>query len=177
MIIQMSGVPGSGKSTLSRMFAKEINAIIIDHDIVKSPMVGDFAIKNNVPPNELGKIAYDIDFALADFYLSQGMNVIIDSPCFYDTLVEKGNKLAEKYNVKYKYIECFLDDITEINRRLQTRNKLPSQIHSVNSAHIGEDSFIKLIHGMKKPKGDYIVVKTNTPVEMYLPQVLEHLNS
>lgn len=31
--LQMSGFPGSGKSTLGRLIAKHTNAIVIDHDI------------------------------------------------------------------------------------------------------------------------------------------------
>jgi predicted kinase len=34
----MSGFPGSGKSTLAKQIAKRTNAVIIDHDVVKSAL-------------------------------------------------------------------------------------------------------------------------------------------
>lgn len=37
--VQMSGFPGSGKSTLSRQIAKRTGAVIVDHDIVKSALL------------------------------------------------------------------------------------------------------------------------------------------
>lgn len=37
--VQMSGFPGSGKSTLSREIAKRTGGVVIDHDIVKSALL------------------------------------------------------------------------------------------------------------------------------------------
>lgn len=48
-------------------------------------------------------------------------------------MVEKGIKLSNKHGVKYKYIECYLNDMEEINMRLQTRKRLVSQIEKVES--------------------------------------------
>lgn len=67
----MSGFPGSGKSTLSRQIAKRTGAVIIDHDIVKSALLTslkDFSIDEKI----IGKVAYNIDWSLIDFHLSQG---------------------------------------------------------------------------------------------------------
>ncbi len=38
-VIQMSGVPGSGKSTIVRGVATHLNAIILDHDDTKSAIL------------------------------------------------------------------------------------------------------------------------------------------
>ncbi len=42
-------------------------------------------------------------------------------------MVEKGIGLCRKYGATYKYIECYLNNIEEINRRLQTREHKISQ--------------------------------------------------
>jgi len=39
VFVQMSGLPGSGKSTLSREIAKRTGSIVIDHDIIKSALL------------------------------------------------------------------------------------------------------------------------------------------
>ncbi len=47
--------------------------------------------------------------------------------------LKKGIELSNKHGVKYKYIECYLNDMEEINRRLQTRKRMISQIEKVES--------------------------------------------
>lgn len=42
-------------------------------------------------------------------------------------MVEKGIGLCRKYGATYKHIECYLNNIEEINRRLQTREHKISQ--------------------------------------------------
>jgi predicted kinase len=89
--IQMSGFPGSGKSTLAREIAKHTDAVIIDHDIVKSALL--HSIEAPIDPKLAGKISYNIDWSLIEFHLSQGHNVIFDSPCLYEEMVERGTHL------------------------------------------------------------------------------------
>jgi predicted kinase len=101
--LQMSGFPGSGKSTLAREIAKLTKAVIIDHDIVKTGLLEGLGLEElDVDSKRVGGVAYHIKWTLVDFHLSQGHNVILDSPCLYEVLVEKGTVLAEKHSVKYK---------------------------------------------------------------------------
>lgn len=37
--LQMSGFPGSGKSTLSREIARRLDAVIVDHDVTKTALL------------------------------------------------------------------------------------------------------------------------------------------
>ena len=79
-----------------------------------------------------GKISYNIDWSLIEFHLSQGQNVIFDSPCRYQESVEKAIDLSIKYNVKYKYVECYLDDFHEIKFRFISERMI-RQIIEINS--------------------------------------------
>lgn len=142
----MSGFPGSGKSTLARIIAKLTGAIIIDHDIVKSALLTSLETIQ-MDANAAGKIAYDIEWSLIDFHLSEGHSVIMDSPCFYAEMVEKGTKLSEKHHAKYKYVECYLNDIKEIQRRLKSRTRMISQIQQVSS----EEAFVEWMENSKRP--------------------------
>ncbi|MDN4608553.1 AAA family ATPase [Sporosarcina highlanderae] len=170
--VQLSGFPGSGKSTLSRQIAKRTGAVIVDHDIVKSALlhsIGDGLIDAKLA----GKISYNIDWSLVEFHLSQGQSVVFDSPCLYQEMVDKGVNLSEKYNVKYKYIECYLDDFHEVNKRLKNRVRLVSQICGINS----EEDFKYTIENSKKPTGyQCLVVDTNRPLESYINQVISYIN-
>jgi predicted kinase len=159
--IQMSGFPGSGKSTLARQIAKKTGAVVIDHDIVKSALLHSIT-EIPIDAKLSGMISYNIDWSLIDFHLSQGHAVIFDSPCLYDEMVEKGTSLAKKYKVKYKYVECFVNDSKEINFRLKNRDRMISQIAEIYS----EEAFQYTIHNSKKPS-EYkcLMVDTRKPIE------------
>lgn len=170
--VQMAGFPGSGKSTLSREIAKRTGAIIIDHDIVKSALLHsteDAPLEGKLA----GKISYTIDWSLVEFHLSQGHNVIFDSPCFYKEMVERGIRLSERYHANYKYVECYLNDFEEVNDRLKKRNRMISQIKNVRSV----EAFQYSIANSKKPTDiQYMVVDTRRPIGSYLNEVLTYIN-
>lgn len=37
--LQMSGVPGSGKSTLTKAIQEKLNVVIVDHDVTKTALL------------------------------------------------------------------------------------------------------------------------------------------
>ncbi|PEM67026.1 AAA family ATPase [Bacillus pseudomycoides] len=170
--LQMSGFPGSGKSTLSRRIAKSTGAIVIDHDIVKTALLESLETRQ-IETTDAGGISYEIEWALIDFHLSQGYSVILDSPCLYTEMLEKGMKLSKKYNVKYKYVECYLNNIEEINNRLKKRKRMISQIEKVES----EETFKKWLDGSKRPSDfTYLIVDSGKPLEDYIDKVMVYMN-
>ncbi|QHT58974.1 ATP-binding protein [Paenibacillus lycopersici] len=170
--LQMSGFPGSGKSTLAKEIGKYTNAIIVDHDIVKSALVEE--LPDDVDPKRAGGIAYHIEWALVDYHLSQRHSVILDSPCLYDPLVEKGIALAAKHRAKYKYVECILNDIHTLNERLRARERMITQIGPVD---IPEDQWQAVINRAKKPSGlPCMQVDTSLPLGEYIYDVLSYIH-
>ncbi|AIQ76621.1 MULTISPECIES: AAA family ATPase [Paenibacillus] len=170
--LQMSGYPGSGKSSLARVIAQHTSAVILDHDIVKSSLMESLGA--NFGFKEVGEISYDIEWALIDFHLSQGHNVILDSPCLYSEMIERGLNLTQKYNAEYKYVECLLNDYDELNNRLRNRKRMISQIERVPS----EETLLKTIENAKKPSNVRIhIVNTKEPIESYIKSVIEYLNA
>lgn len=168
--LQMSGFPGSGKSTLAREIAKQTGAIIMDHDIVKSALLE--SVGSTIEAKAAGQAAYHIEWSLIDFHLSQGHSVILDSPCLYEEMVEKGVSLAKKHKARYKYVECYLKDMQEINTRLKTRKRMICQIEQVAS----EEGFRYAIENSKKPSDmKCLTVDSSQPIESYLNNVIEYL--
>lgn len=171
-LIQMSGFPGSGKSTLAREIAKRTGAIIVDHDISKTALL-ESTEEIEMDAKLSGKISYNIDWSLIEFYLSQNHKVIFDSPCLYKEMVQNGTNLASKYNVKYKYVECYLNDFIEINNRLKNRERKISQIKEVKSI----DDFKYTIVNSKKPENHKcLIVDTSKPLDSYIQEVLNYLD-
>ncbi|MDR7871466.1 MAG: AAA family ATPase [Tissierellaceae bacterium] len=122
-LLQMAGFPGSGKSTIARLIAKNTNSIVIDRDIIKNSM-----LSSGIEGQLLADASYIVTFDLAAYYLEQGISVIIDTPCYYKETVDKGLELCKEYKSVYKYIECKVDSYEEIERRIKYRKHLATQI-------------------------------------------------
>ncbi len=81
--------------------------------------------------------------------------------------------LSKKHRVKYKYVECYLNNIEEINNRLKTRERMMSQIEKVES----EEAFKKWLDGSKKPSNfTYLIVDSRKPLEDYIDKVMVYMN-
>jgi predicted kinase len=53
--LQMSGVPGSGKTTIAMAVSQATDAVIIDHDVTKSAL-----LDAGVPAAIAGKASYEV---------------------------------------------------------------------------------------------------------------------
>jgi hypothetical protein len=87
-------------------------------------------------------------------------------------MVEKGVALAEKYKAPYKYVECKLEDRDEINHRLGTRKRMPSQIAQASS----EEAFRAAVNGSKRPPGVHcLVIDSFCPLDSYIDTVTAYI--
>lgn len=172
--LQMSGFPGSGKSTLARQISHTTGAVIVDHDISKTAILKSLSSQGcTLDGKVIGQLSYDVDWSLVDYYLSNGHSVIMDSPCLYSNLLETGLELARKHKKKYKYVECYIDDIELIRNRLKNRERLLSQIEAPSS----KEGFYRTVKNSKKPEEEkYLVLDSSKPIAEYLPKVLEYIN-
>jgi predicted kinase len=180
MFIQMSGVPGSGKTTLAQAIARHIRAVVIDHDVTKSAL-----LEADVPVALAGRASYQVLNAVARHLLHQGHSVIFDSPCFYTELLERGQRLAQEAQVPYRYVECVVEDLDELDRRLRTRPRLPSQLSGVyampaagsGKTESGEAVFRHQIANMKRPTANYLVLDMTRPLEVCLNTAVAYIRS
>jgi len=171
LLIQMSGAPGSGKSTVANLLAQSIDGVVVNHDLIKS-----FFLENDIFFDQSAKLTYRFDWILAEDIVKQGRNVIIDSTCNYNEVLDQGTALARQYGYDYRYIECRVDDIDLLNRRLRNRVPLRSQRTGVDRAppdatggRHNEDYhalFKRWIENPCRPAGVAIVVdSTGSPEE------------
>jgi len=166
LLIQMSGAPGSGKTTLAKLLAPAIDGVAIDHDFIKS-----FFLENDIVFAQSGRLAYRFQWTLAEEMIKQGRNVIIDCPCNYDHILNQGTTLAQKHGYKYKYIECkcSVDDIDLLDQRLRSRvptrsqrtgvSRPPRDANNVDQSNEEYHAlFRKWIESPYRPASDIIVV-------------------
>lgn len=121
-LLQMAGASGTGKSSLALAIIQQVDAVIIDLDIVKST-----ALDAGTSWDMAGRIGYGVSRAIAKSILEQGKNVILDSPCRFQQIVDEGTAIASQMGVIYAFIECVLPDETLNRQRMKHRLRHRSQ--------------------------------------------------
>jgi len=181
IFVQMSGAPGSGKSTIARSLAPLIGAVVIDHDITKTALL-DW----DIPVEAAGRASYGVLDALARDLLSQGRSVIFDSPCFYADLLERGLSLARAFGARYRYIECVVTDTEMLDRRLQARDTQRSQRRgiAIPPVDVGDVDVLskEAIHkqqleNTKRPSDACLSLDTTMALETCIRQCLDYVQS
>ncbi|KAI0465820.1 P-loop containing nucleoside triphosphate hydrolase protein [Xylaria cf. heliscus] len=185
-LIQMSGPPGSGKSTLARLLASSINGVVINHDLIKA-----FFLESNFSFQDSSKLTYRLDWVLAEDVIQQGRSVVIDSVCNYEEVLDRGTALAEKYGCTYRYVECRVEDLDLLDRRLHDRIPLRSQRTGVNepppdapgngtgASVDGADARFRKWMNPRRPEGAAVVIAVDStrPPEDCLEAIMEQLGS
>jgi predicted kinase len=169
VLVQMSGVPGAGKSTIAHAVARRRPLTILDHDVVKTAL-----LQAGVSFDLAGAASYKTILALAGELLGLARSVIIDSPCLYDELLAAGQNLAERHQARYRYIECVADDLPLLDRRLRARQPMRSQRPSVaalppDAADHGGDATLQFqdwVGHMKRPTAGYLRLDTTRSVDV-----------
>ena len=180
LLIQMSSAPGSGKSTVANLLAQSIDGVVINHDLIKS-----FFLEVDISFDQSAKLTYRFDWILAEDMIKQGRNVIIDSTCNYNEVLDQGTALARQYGYDYRYVECRVDDVDLLHRRLCNRVSLRSQRTGVNrpppdasGARHSEDYralFKRWIESPCRLAGDAIVVDSTGSPEECLDYILKQM--
>ena len=180
VFIQMSGPPGAGKTTVATAIAQHIGAVVIDHDITKTAL-----LDAEVPISIAGHASYCVLGAVAQDLLKQGHSVIHDSPCLYEELLERGQQLAADVGAAYRYIECVVNDLKELDRRLRTRPRLRSQRRGLGIPPIdilGETRSLEdiLRHGiakMKRPVNGFLLLDAMRPLEVCVKEAIGYIET
>lgn len=187
LLIQMSGAPGSGKSTVARLLRPSINGIIIDHDVLRSALLESGIVSFD----QAAEQAYRLQWAQAQDFMSQGVgSVIIDSTCNYPEVLEQGVSLAACHGYTYWYVECKVGDIDLLDRRMRARQPMASQRSAVdcppaaargNGARVGEDAralFTRWIESPYRPENDscVIILDSTARLEKLREQILKRLS-
>lgn len=181
LFIQMSGAPGSGKSTVARLLGRSIwNTVVIDHDVLRSAL-----LDSNMPFEEAAKHAYQLQWKLAQDLMEQSFNVIVDSTCNFQTILDQGSALAKHYGYSFWYVECKVGDIDVLDHRLGKRHAMKSQrtgVHNPPAAarsvnHTSEDYRAQFEKWMDpcRPVGNVIVVDSTGNSEMARDHILENI--
>ncbi|OBT65653.1 hypothetical protein VE03_05501 [Pseudogymnoascus sp. 23342-1-I1] len=183
----MSGAPGSGKSTIALLLSRSINGIVINHDLLKTFFLDTTPATTPATTtafDRAAKLAYALDWILAEDLLQQGRSVILDSVCNYVSLLEKGAEVAERYGAEYRVVRCQVEDVEVLDRRLRGRVAMRSQRGGVDvppvDAEVGEGvDHRKVLRGKMEnpvlPERGAIVVDSSGSAEECVEEILRRI--
>jgi predicted kinase len=117
MLIVFAGLPGTGKTTLSRPVAAELGATLLRVDIIEAAVVRSGIAQH--PVNEVGYLVMR-DIAAAN--LAIGGTVLIDAVNSVTEARDIWVELAATANVPLRTIEVVLADTDEHRRRVEQRD-------------------------------------------------------
>nr|WP_321360675.1 AAA family ATPase [uncultured Hyphomonas sp.] len=132
-LVMMSGLPGSGKSTLSKILAGRMGAALLRIDVFEQDLRNQHGADLDV-----GTRGYQRGYRLAAQHLGEGRNVIADAVNAVEAARQGWRDVAAATDADIVEIEILCSDIEEVRTRLQTRDTgieglAPVQFDAVSS--------------------------------------------
>jgi predicted kinase len=115
-LIVLSGLPGSGKSTVAEAVSRALQMPIFSVDPIEAAMW-----RGGLAKAETGIAAYEVAIALAGENLRLGHSAIIDAVNPVEAPRAAWRELAAKHQVELKFIECVCAAEAVHRRRIEAR--------------------------------------------------------
>ncbi|MEP4191008.1 MAG: AAA family ATPase, partial [Sneathiella sp.] len=116
MLIIFSGLPGTGKTTLSRMLAARIGAVYLRVDTIEAGLK-----RSMLQIGSAEDAGYQAGCAIAEENLRLGMLVVADSVNPIAISRRLWESAARKADCPFKSIEIICSDTDEHRRRVESR--------------------------------------------------------
>ncbi|WP_116245969.1 ATP-binding protein [Nocardiopsis sp. FIRDI 009] len=119
MLIVMSGLPGTGKSTLARALGKELGAPVLSVDPAEAAMRRS-GVGRDQPT---GLAAYVVVEALASDVLALGLPVIVDAVNDAREARDRWRGLADRHDRPLRFVHVVCSDADLHRHRLENRTR------------------------------------------------------
>ena len=105
LLIIVSGPPASGKTTLARQFARELDLTLINKDGIKETLFDSLGWQDRAWSKKLGLAAYHLLYYFLEAELAAGQSLVIESN-FAPIATSEFKKLQEKYPFRPFQVMC-----------------------------------------------------------------------
>jgi predicted kinase len=120
VLIAFAGLPGTGKTTIARLLAREIGAVYLRVDAIEG------VLRSLDPGREIGPEGYDIAASLAVSNLEIGRDAIIDCVNPWPLTRDGFRRAARRAHAEFRGVEIVCADARLHRERLESRtNDVP----------------------------------------------------
>ncbi|MEJ5868018.1 ATP-binding protein [Pseudokineococcus sp. 5B2Z-1] len=167
MLVQVCGLAGSGKSTLSAALADVRPVVWLRVDAIEAALR-----RNGLTPQQTGVAAYSVAHAIAAPHLQRGQTVVADAVSAVEAARAGWVATASAAGVPLRVIEVVCSDPHEHRRRVESRRS------DLEGFEVPDWSWVRAQAEQYEPRrDDRLVVDSTRDPATCLREVLEHLAS
>ncbi|MFQ6088111.1 MAG: cytidine deaminase [Candidatus Methanofastidiosia archaeon] len=127
MLIVLSGLPGTGKSTLAQRLSENLDAQILRTDVIRRELIGkskyfEFKERDKLYTKEEMELAYYGMFLVASHLLKASKNVILDATFYKKSLRDRAREVGKTTNSKTYILEVICPEKV-VEERMRKRFK------------------------------------------------------
>ncbi|NHZ71902.1 MAG: AAA family ATPase [Aquificales bacterium] len=115
--IVVSGVPGTGKSSVAEAIGRPLGIPVFAKDWLEA------TLRRSGLQGETGYAGYELLTTLAERQLHLGQSVILDSVASFERIRVQWRRLAEAYGADWRVIECICSDLILQRQRIESRQR------------------------------------------------------
>lgn len=167
VLVVISGLPGTGKTTLARALAPRLAACMLELDLLERPFL------DRIDGDLIGWAGYEALTALACANLDSGRSVILDSVAWTNALRDRWRGIAAERGIPFQAVEMVCPDAELYRSRVLTR-----QAADPAKTHVGWEWVVEVRTRWWEPwSSPRLVVDTAVPVEAELRAVQAALSA
>ncbi|MBM3120051.1 MAG: hypothetical protein FJ006_11010 [Chloroflexi bacterium] len=179
LLLIMSGLVGTGKTTVAQALSRSLGLTIISADVTRKRLAGISPTERRfeqfgggIYSKDFSRKTYDEMFAQARELLSQGESVILDASFKKRQDRLQAGSLAEETKADFAVVECILDE-ESVKSRLKQRLKEGSV--SNGRWEIFEQQKQDFDEITEFPPQNHIILDTSQPMSIIIKLTLERL--
>ncbi len=167
VLVVMSGLPGTGKSSLAEVLARHLRAPIFNRDRLEATLWRE-GVGREV---HSGRIANELMTTLAAEQLRRGQSAILDSVATTTAVRDAWQELAEQAHADLRVVECVCSDEALHHERLGLRTRdIPGWYE------VGWDEVLDVRSRFEPWRGPHLTVDCVTPLETNVDRVLTYVD-
>jgi predicted kinase len=165
-LLEFSGLPATGKSTLSRQLAAELGAVLLRIDEIDAALQ-----RNGLTAEQTGIAAYSVAHDVASSHLRRGLTVIADAVSPVEEARAGWRELARSCDARHLVIETRCTDLTEHRHRVETRvSDLPGWVYP------SWEQMAERMREYQPRTDDRLIVETNRPITVCYREVTAYVS-
>ncbi len=164
MLILITGLPATGKSTVARRLAKALGAEVLRTDIVRREL-----FKNPRYTEEEKDLIYNAVFLLADYLIRNDVNVIIDGTFYKESLRRQAKKIARKRGKRFFLIETRCPEDVVLKRIEQRKRNIKSP------SDADEKVYYKIKDIFEGISEDHLIVDTGWDIKRSVRELADRI--